>query len=485
MNNGGNGDRFTRVRPNAKANPRIDIKRKHMAEIEGGGSLSARLAAEMLKRIGKPLRCKGDDWFTYEQGKWSRVEGDRDAYMNLALQVQGIGDRNYRKTIELLGFLKALCQLKVGEKFYGTINNGYEKGTYLLNFSNVTLKIERETGRIVQQLDHNPDYMFTLSLGKYVDVNCNFFLKILRQILPLKSDRRLFLNFAASSLLPDSRFEVALFCVGNGANGKSVITEALVNALGKSLCTSLTLHQICRNERKHMWRLENKLLNVATETDSSAIRNTSLFKSLISGEDFETEKLYEKEGFSMKTTCKFCFLMNDIPRFQHASEGDMRRIRMLFFPQHFEGDNRDNLLRDKLRAEADGILSYLVDRLPSLCLQDEIAQGSFTSKKVEMNFRGSSDIVDTFYRQCLEFTPYVNSRRGVILKFNLYDTFCKYCKKHNHQNMLGNSQFFKVSRRLYPEVDWDHTLDRGNYGRGACARGLRFSDYGYTLFSED
>lgn len=461
---------------------RVSGEGRRLESLEGGSSPSARMAAELLKRVGKPLKCKGDDWYLYEEGKWFMVEEGKDAFLNLAWEVQNPGNRNPRRTNDILAAIKACHQIKLGEKFYGAINNGYEKGSYLLNFTNCVLRIDRNTGEILEQREHKSEDMFTYSLGKYVDVDCSFFKKILRQILPRISDRKLFLDFCASALLPDSRFEVALFCIGGGANGKSVITDAVVKAIGEEVCSHLTLHQICANERKHMWRLQHKLLNVATETDTAMITNTSLFKTLVSGESFETEKLYQVAGFTMQSFCKLCFLMNDTPKIRRASEADQRRIRFLYFSNHFREEDRDLQLRDKLVSERDGILSNLVNRLSHLCLMDEMSHGSLVSRRVENNFQGISDIVAMFYRQCLEITPYDTSRKSAISKSNLYNVFCKFCKGQGQDLTLGNSQFYRISKKLHPEIDWDHPIDRGKMGRGYCARGVRFTDAGNRLF---
>jgi phage/plasmid-associated DNA primase len=277
--------------------------------------------------------------------------------------------------------------------------------------------------------------------------------------------------------------------VGTGANGKSVITEALSNAIGEEVCSALSLHQICGNERKHIHRLPYKLLNVATETDTSTISNTSVFKNVVSGEVFETEILYQKAGFKTQTNVKLCFLMNNLPRLKHGTEGDLRRIRVLHFSNRFSGEDRDSMLRQKLRAERGGILAYLIRRLPRVCLLEELPYGSFESQKMLSTFAGNTDIILTFFAQCAEIAPYGNSkrdpRRKIISKQNLYNVFCRFCRRNDQGVRLGNSQFFKIARQLYPQLDWDHNIDHGKLGRGACVRGLRFSEYGYELFYGD
>lgn len=478
-----NGERFTRVRPNGKPNPRIDFKRKPLAQAEGGGSLSARLTHELLKKIGRPIKCMGEDWYVYDGVRW--VQRKREVYKPLALEVQELNSRNHRRTIDILNFLEDQRQLREGEEFCGAINNN-GKDSYLLNFVNGTLEIDRVTGEMMQNRKHDPGDMFTLVLGRYDDIPCDFFRQILRQILPSKEDRRLLLDFFASALMPDSRFEVALFCVGNGANGKSVITEALANAIGSEVCSALTLHQICGNERKHMYRLAHKLINVATETDTSAIANTSLFKSVVSGETFETEMLYRKAGFEMQTNVKNCFLMNYLPPIKHGGEGDMRRIRTLYFANRFTEDGRDIWLRRKLQAERGGILALLVNRLPRLAELNELTKGSTTSQHLWETFCNNTDIIYSFFRNCVIFMGGSRSTKCVS-KDNLYKIFRKYCKENDRNLVPIDSQFFKVAKSLFPEFNFNYRKFLRGTSPGIyvnCVAGITLNERGYSLLNE-
>jgi P4 family phage/plasmid primase-like protien len=448
--------------------------------MEGGGSLSARLAFELEKRIGKAIKCRGSDWYAYNGIKWELV--DRNRYKPLALRVQEMNNRNPRRTLDVLNFLEYQKQLEEGEEFCGSLNNS-GKDSYLLNFINGTLEISRRTGKILGRREHKKEDMFTLSLGRYDDIPCDFFLKILRQVLPDKIDRILFLNFFATALMPDSRFELALFCVGSGANGKSITTEAIAQALGMDVVTALTLHQLCANDRKQMHRLPYKLLNVATETETHTITNTSIFKSITSGEIVETEKLYQMSGFEMQTFVKNCFLMNQLPNIKYGSEGDMRRIRPLYFGETFSGDARDPELRRKLRSEWPGILALLVNRLPQLWGLKELPQGGKTSYFMWKAFCRNTDIVRIFWNTCVRFHDRQGKRlwNGSLSKDNLYAVFQRYCRQNDRSVMPIKAQFFKISKGLFPDLDFDFKRYVGGNNYVNSVRGCTFTQEGFKI----
>jgi putative DNA primase/helicase len=384
--------------------------------------------------------------------------------------------------VDIFNFLEDQKQLREGEEFCGALNNE-GKDSYLLNFVNGTLEISRRTGKILKHKEHQKEDMFTLSLGVYDDIPCDFFLKILRQVLPDREDRKLLLNFFASALMPDSRFELALFCVGSGANGKSITTEALAQAIGKDVVTALTLHQLCANDRKQMHRLPYKLLNVATETETGTINNTSIFKSVTSGEIVETEKLYQMSGFEMQTFVKSCFLMNQLPNIKYGSEGDMRRIRPLYFGETFNGDSRDPELRRKLRSEWPGILALLVNRLPQLWGLKELPQGGKTSFFMWRAFCRNTDIVRVFWNSCVRLHGRQGARlwNGSLSKDNLYAAFRKYCRQNDRTVIPIKAQFFKISKGLFPDLDFDFRKYVGGNNYVNSVKGCTFSSEGFKF----
>jgi putative DNA primase/helicase len=279
--------------------------------------------------------------------------------------------------------------------------------------------------------------------------------------------------------MPDSRFECALFCIGNGANGKSIITEALANAIGHDVRSSLTFHQICANGPKHVHRLDKKLINVGTETENRMIKEDDIFKKIVSGERFEAERLY-REGFPLQTNCKLCFLSNHVPQFEFGTEAENRRLRIIQFSKRFDEENRDLKLKEKLVEDYIGILAYLVRRLPRLYKMTEMSKGSYVSRKGLAMFRISNDIIGSFLAQCTQNCGQSFS----VTRDVLYRTFREFCNRHDRDNIISERQFFRLLKRLRPDINTRFNVRTINQAATKACKGLQLSEYGMDIFQE-
>ena len=467
----------------AARNVRLSGEAGKLALRNGGGSASARLAQQLARRIGKLIKTKGNDWYVYDGVKWARLEGGRNTYKSHAIKVQELGSSNARRADDILKYVEYNYQLGEGEEFVGAINHNAliaGEGNYLLNFENGVWKIDRRTGELVEWLKHKPEYMFTANLGEYVEgKDCEVFKEALKQVLPRKEDRVLLLNFFASALLPDTRFECALFCIGNGSNGKSVITEALAEAIGHDVRSAVTFHQICANDRKYVHKLVNKMINVSTETECRMVEENAIFKNVVSGEAFETDRLYQ-ESFIMQTFCKLCFLTNHPPQFKFGTEAENRRLRFIQFTKRFDEESRDLLLREKLLADSQGILAMLVRRIPRICKLQELGKGSNISETALENFQISNDIVGSFLANCTQRCHSLYSAP----KNNLYRAFQEYCRQREGSCRLTSLQFFNAVKKSYPETSRRLQVRCGrNFVTDAC-RGVQLSQTGMEIISE-
>jgi P4 family phage/plasmid primase-like protien len=488
MNENGNGHRLPtifddNIQPlgrHSKKSTRATKDRKKKAEEEGGTNPLARLAACLEKHIGKPIKCNVLDWYLYEGGKWRLVEKGRQVFRPAAISVQDLANRNELRADRILKFIEARKQLLDGEKFWGVIH--YEEGAsnYLLNFANGTMRMDARTGETLEWMKHSPKHLFTASLGTYYEFGGKepeLFLGVLGQVLPIEADRELLLDFFASALLPDARFQCALFCVGNGGNGKSIVTEAIARAFGREARSALTLHHICSNDRKFVYKLEGKLINVVTETDTKPIENNSTFKSAVSGELFETDRLY-KDGFSMVTTAKMVFLMNNLPMFKHGTEAENRRIRILHFPNKFAGEKADLMLARKLEGESDAILFLLLKRLTRVCGLAEMSRGSYVSQKVMKSFGANNSIVDFFFEICCETCE----PSKYVSKDNLYEIFEEFCRMHDRR-VLGYSLFFSLLKKSFPMISLNKKVHMSRQVNVKVCKGVQLKDYGFEIMN--
>ena len=122
------------------------------------------------------------------------------------------------------------------------------------------------------------------------------FMAVLDQCLPDKEDQRLLQLFCGNILLPNARFETALVCIGGAGTGKSTLAEAVGGALGQGVVMQSSLQQICSANGYHLPGLRHSLVNLGTELNATEMADSSVFKSLVSGEAIEAREIYGKPG---------------------------------------------------------------------------------------------------------------------------------------------------------------------------------------------
>ena len=71
-------------------------------------------------------------------------------------------------------------------------------------------------------------------------------------------------------------------------------------------------------------------LTWGVNSDSPEQADSGVFKSVVSGERVEARPIYGAP-FTMETTAKLWFLANNLPRFRHGTEAELRRLRFLRF----------------------------------------------------------------------------------------------------------------------------------------------------------
>ena len=212
-----------------------------------------------------------------------------------------------------------------------------------LSFKNGTLVFDYKNGT-VRFREHSPEDYVTVQTGYNYnpEAKSKIFLQALRVIFDGNEDSVLTLQeFYGYSLLNDCRFHKALFNLGCGGNGKSVVTEVLramlggMDELGNTLVSSVPLDKMGKDFRamvlKHSW------VNISSETDSSVAGIEARLKILTSGEPIE-DSYKNKDPILFFSRAKSITNCNTFPHFSDRSRGLERRCLFLEFPMNFVDD---------------------------------------------------------------------------------------------------------------------------------------------------
>lgn len=126
-----------------------------------------------------------------------------------------------------------------------------------------------------------------------------------------------------------------IWFVGNGANGKSALINAIYRIIGHHL-TSLTVSAI--EDGRDTLLLNGVLGNICRESSEGRIEDSERYKAIGTHENFRVHKFNSQEMVEIKTNFHTVFNANNIPIFSDKTEGARRRTLVVPFPARFKDD---------------------------------------------------------------------------------------------------------------------------------------------------
>lgn len=297
--------------------------------------------------------------------------------------------------------------------------------------------------------DHDPTY------GSMSQIPCMFdwdayrkdiepWFTFLDQVFPGKEDRKSVLQqFFGYCLLPDCRFEKALFMKGDGGNGKGTVSYVLRAMLGPENCSSLTMEHIA-DPRFSLYFLQGKLINEISELSQKKTIEVELFKKIVSGEPLTVERKYG-DKYEFSPYVKIIIAMNDMPVIPDTSYGFKRRLIVLNFDQTFEGADVDVGLKPKLAEKKDAIFMWALLGLQKLLENNEFVIGGTVKDDTDKFFKGL-DPASEFLDEYVEAVT-----KEAVLVQELYSKYTKWCKDVGHKP-FSRRNFNKRVERFFPSV---------------------------------
>lgn len=252
-----------------------------------------------------------------------------------------------------------------------------------------------------------------------------------------------YLGYCLSGV-PAWRGEKAMILVGEGSNGKSVLLDVIRFLAGKDSYASISMADVAKEQQRH--QLVGKLFNVSEETPRSSLADSSMFKNLITGGEMTVKKLYS-QPYSTPNNCKFIFACNDLPNASDKTNGLFRRLLIAPFDASFHGDAIDRQIRQKLQAEASGILNRVVEGYTRLEKND----WNFTvSKKAEEEVETYKSEVDALGEWMQHNLAYDQTNVGSFAEdiYNMYVTDMELSGMQRNQV----EHYTEFSRRIGPTL---------------------------------
>ncbi len=233
------------------------------------------------------------------------------------------------------------------------------KGTYLGVTNGV---INLKTGVLVTD---QPEYYITKSCGANYDpeATCPNWLAFLEQIFEGSQDKCAFIQrlFGQGIMGTPDKDKLVILC-GNGANGKSTLTDTMITLLGDyALNTSAnTIIQSKGNKEYYLAELKGVRLSIINESRKGAYLDEELVKSLVDSGEIQARQIYQAP-ITFQPVATPILTTNYRPRLSADYSINRRIIFVPFDYQLPEEERNPNFRGEVLIPELSGILNWVLE----------------------------------------------------------------------------------------------------------------------------
>jgi putative DNA primase/helicase len=279
-------------------------------------------------------------------------------------------------------------------------NTSVDAEHFLVGAENAVIDLRSGEGREYTRRDY-----ITKTLGTHFDpeAECPRWLQFMEEIFPDEDVRRYVWKAIGYSITGDMREKCFFFLHGAGDNGKSVFLNLMEFILGNYADQGGKGLTVANSQGNYPLReaakIVGKRLVLASETEEKEKMNTGVIKTITGGDSLDAAGVYEKH-FTFKPACKIWFAGNYKPTIHDAGPAIWGRVRLIPFDRKFVDGEKDLGLEAKLKAEAPGILNWLIQG----CLLWQ-AEGLVSPTRIVAeveSYRKDEDTLAEFIEDCTE-----------------------------------------------------------------------------------
>ncbi|AMK24908.1 phage/plasmid primase, P4 family [Sphingobium sp. TKS] len=419
---------------------------RHFAAIFGGSLL-------YIRGIKKWLRWSDDRWVLCDQGQ--EIEAAKQAAQAMmADAMAGLSsdqDRAKWRVKEAVAAhhisrIKATLELARSEPGMSAGQADLDANPTLLGVGNGVVDLKSSA-----LISNRPDMLITRHCVADHDMaaTCPRWLQFMDEVFAadqatIDSVQRL-LGYALTGLNIE---EIIVFCIGFGANGKSIfgnIVNRIIGGYSKVAPHSLLA---ARRGDDHSARgdivmLEGARLVSVNELPGGMHLDEQAVKALAGRESISARPLYG-EFFTFDPRFTVWVRTNHRPIVKGDDDGIWRRIVVLPFRQKFEGAQRDPHLEPKLWAERNGILRWMIEGARQYLTKGALALSPAILAE-QRQYRRESDLLGEFLADCTVADP-----AGRAADRELFVKWCGWCDGNGHK--AGSKATFtqRLAERGFP-----------------------------------
>ncbi len=340
--------------------------------------------------------------------------------------------------------------------------------------------INLKTGKMIA-----PDPMMWVTKSTHVNPsetpNCPTFMWILEQAH--KGQEEVidwFLTWIGYCLTGEAALEMAIVNRGSGGNGKGTVYSGIMNAVGDYMSSAaddaFTVDKQGNTASgTSIAELIGARLIVLSEPTDGRVWNTGRLKAFTGNEVPITARFLYKDNFSYMPTGKVNVNANFDIGLKTVDDAMKRRLRIVPWPHSVSKENQDTTLKERLAAEAPGILRLLVQKAVEFVdyhlkykrfLPDPAIVEAATNEYFD-----SQDPISRFMSQCTQPSPSPDDTG--ISQSRLVQVYNRWA--HNNGE----------DRKRYIAKDCERLGYRKSTTSGSTyIRAIEFSDVGRILVDE-
>jgi putative DNA primase/helicase len=245
---------------------------------------------------------------------------------------------------------------------------------------------------------------------------------VLKRVLPSEELRGFFKRLCGYALTGDVSEHVLPVLYGTGANGKSTVLNALLEALG-DYGIQAAPDLLISKRGSHPTELADLFgmrLVASIEVEDGRRFAESLVKQLTGGDRVRARRM-RQDFWEFDPTHTVFLATNHKPEVRGTDNAIWRRIRLLPFTETIPPDEQDKRLPEKLRGVLSGILSWAVEG----CLEWQLDGLQAPKEVLEATgeYRSEMDVIGAFLDECC-----VLGDEETVSAADLYRAYGEWCK---------------------------------------------------------
>jgi putative DNA primase/helicase len=252
--------------------------------------------------------------------------------------------------------------------------------------------------------------------------------------------------------------QVLFFLWGNGANGKTTSLDAVGFTLG-DYAGKADRELLAANDAHptNIADLQGVRMAMLSETNEGRKLDEGKTKDLVGETRLKARKM-KKDFSEFRATHKIFLCSNHKPIVRGTDYGFWRRIRLIPFVETISDDEKDPRLLDKLKAEADGILAWIVEgclewQRDGLGLPDDVRDAT-------SGYRAEMDSIGAFLDECC-----LEGERLQATAADLYAAYTTWCEDSGEHPLSQKRFGMQLAER-------GMATDRCSYSRRKIWRGI-------------